>query len=246
VTGTILNVIGIIAGGAIGLIGKKPLTLSTQKFFKMTLGLVATAVGLRLTWVSLSAPFSHGLKQLGIVVLALVLGKLTGRLLRLQKTSNRLGQFARERMAAVKPDDPRRFSDGFDVCAILFCAAPLGIVGAICDGLAVPGSVTGSFFPLAIKAVMDALAAMSFVMMFGPGVLFSAVPVLVFQGTITLLCSRFLQPLLQAHGLIEPVNAASGLLVFCVALVIFEIRKIELTDYLPSLVFAPLLTLWLR
>jgi uncharacterized membrane protein YqgA involved in biofilm formation len=245
VIGTILNVIGILAGGAFGLIWKKPLTMSTQKFFKMTLGLVAVAVGLRLTWVSLSAPFTHALKQLGIVILALVLGKLTGRLLRLQKTSNRLGQFARERMAAVKPGDPRRFSDGFNVCAILFCAAPLGIVGAICDGLAV-GSATGSFFPLAIKALMDALAAMSFVMMFGSGVLFSAVPVLVFQGTITLLCSRFLQPLLQAHGLIDPVNATSGLLVFCVALVIFEIRKIELTDYLPSLIFAPLLTLWLR
>ena len=161
-TGTILNVIGIIAGGAIGLIGKKPLTMSTQKFFKVTLGLVATAVGLRLTWVSLSAPFTHGLKQLGIVVLALVLGKLTGRLLRLQKTSNRLGQFARERMASAKPDDPRRFSNGFNVCAILFCAAPLGIVGAICDGLAVPGSATGSFFPLAIKAVMDAIGGDEF------------------------------------------------------------------------------------
>jgi uncharacterized membrane protein YqgA involved in biofilm formation len=54
-------------------------------------------------------------------------------------------------------------------------------------------------------------------------------------------CSRFLAPFLEAHGLIESVNATGGLLVFCVALLIFEIRKIEVTDYLPSLFFAPLL-----
>lgn len=245
-TGTILNVIGILAGGVIGLLWKKPLAMSTQSFFKISLGAATAFVGLRLTWLSLSAPFVHALKQLGIVILALVLGKLTGRLLRLQKTSNRLGQFARERMAAVKPGDPRRFSDGFNVCAILFCAAPLGMVGALCDGLSVPGGVSGSFLPLAVKAVMDGLAAMSFVAMFGSGVLLSAAPVLAFQGTITLLAARLLQPLLLAHGLIEPVNATSGLLVFTVSLVILEIRKIELTDYLPSLVLAPLLSLWLR
>ena len=245
VTGTILNVIGILAGGVIGLLWKKPLAMSTQSFFKLTLGALTAFVGLRLTWVSLSGPFVHGLKQLGIVILALVLGKLAGRLMHLQKASNRLGRFARERMAEVKPGDPSRFSDGFNVCAILFCAAPLGIVGAIVDGLAVPEGAYGSYFPLAIKALMDGLAAMSFVAMFGTGVLLSAVPVLVFQGTITLLCARLLHPVLQAHGLIDPINATSGLLVFCVALVIFEIRKIELTDYLPSLAFAPLLAYWL-
>jgi uncharacterized membrane protein YqgA involved in biofilm formation len=82
--------------------------------------------------------------------------------------------------------------------------------------------------------------------MFGFGVMLSAVPVLVFQGTITLLCARFLLPYLDQHNLLDSVNATSGLLIFCVALIIFEIRKIELTDYLPALVFAPLLTYWFR
>jgi uncharacterized membrane protein YqgA involved in biofilm formation len=159
-------------------------------------------------------------------------------LLRLQKTSNRLGQFARERMAGAKPGDANRFLNGFSVCAALFCAAPIGILGAISDGL------SGDFAPLAVKAVMDGLAAMSFVSLFGWGVLFSAVPVLVLQGTISLACARFLLPLLEPHSLVDPVNATAGLLIFCVALIIFEVRKIEVTDYLPSLVFAPLLTWW--
>jgi len=65
--------------------------------------------------------------------------------------------------------------------------------------------------------------------------------VLAFQGTITLLCVQFLQPFLQAHHLVDSVNAAGGLMVFSVALVILELKKIELADYLPSLAFAPLL-----
>jgi hypothetical protein len=93
---------------------------------------------------------------------------------------------------------------------------------------------------------MDGLAAMSFAMMFGGGVILSAVPVLVFQGTITLVCAHSLGPFLQARGLTDSVNATGGLLIFCVAMLIFEVRKVPVTDYLPSLVFAPLLTWFLR
>jgi hypothetical protein len=93
---------------------------------------------------------------------------------------------------------------------------------------------------------MDGLAAMGFVSVFGWGVALSAVPVLVFQGTLTLFCERFLAPFLEARQLVDPVNATGGLLIVCISLLIFDIRKIELTDYLPSLVFAPLLAWWLR
>jgi len=71
--------------------------------------------------------------------------------------------------------------------------------------------------------------------------MFAALPVLVFQGTITLLCAQYLKPFLEAHSLADPVNAAGGLLVFSVALVVLQLKKIELADYLPSLAFAPLL-----
>lgn len=243
--GTWLNVAGIVAGGVFGLIRKKPLSLPNQFFFKAALGALTVLVGLNLTRVSLHGPLLHFLQQLMIVVVALALGRLLGRLLRLQKMSNRLGQFARERMTSAKPDDPHRFSDGFNVCAALFCAAPLGILGAASEGLT-GGTGPGYFYPLIVKAVMDGLAAMSFVGMFGVGVVLSAVPVLVVQGSITLLCARVALPWLQAHGLVDSVNATAGMLIFCVSLVIFEIRRIELTDYLPSLAIAPLLTYWLK
>jgi len=238
VTGTYLNVAGIVAGGLVGLAWKKPLSAANQMFCKTALGALTVFFGLRLTWLGVNGSIRQILAQLAVVMLSLTLGKLVGRLLRLQKSSNRLGQFAREKMAGAKPGDANRFLTGFQVCAALFCAAPIGILGAISDGL------SGDFAPLAVKALMDGLAAMSFISIFGGGVLLAAVPVLVFQGTISLACARFLLPLLEAHGLVEPVNATAGLLIFCVALIIFEVRKIEVTDYLPSLVFAPVLTWW--
>jgi uncharacterized membrane protein YqgA involved in biofilm formation len=80
--------------------------------------------------------------------------------------------------------------------------------------------------------------------MFGGGVVLAGLPVLAWQGTIPLVCQRLLEPYLRAHGLVDPVNAVGGLLVFSVALVILGVKKIELADYLPSLVVAPLLA-WL-
>ena len=239
--GTFLNVGAIVLGGIAGLVIKKLPSAAAQSYIKVVLGLLTVIFGLGLTWLSVNGSFGHVLKQFGIVLLSLILGNLAGKLLHLQKASNHIGQLVRERMATAKPDNPQRFSDGFVVCALLFCAAPLGILGAIHNGL-----LPGYFYPLAIKAVMDGLATMTFAAMFGWGVVLSAVPVLVFQGTITLVCAKSLAPFLAAHGLVDSVNATGGLLIFCVALLIFEVRKVHVTDYLPSLVFAPLLTWILR
>ena len=228
--GTALNFAGILIGGFAGLVRRKPLSPANESFFKVGLGVFTVFYGLRLTWLSLNGTFLQILKQLLIAVLALMLGKVTGRLLHLQKMSNRLGREARERIEATKPADPRRLSEGFKTCAALFCAAPLAILGSVQDGL------SGYYYPLAVKAVMDGLATMGFISLFGWGVMFAALPVLVFQGTITLLCAQFLRPFLEAHSLVDSVNAAGGLLVFCVALVILELKKIELADYLPSLI----------
>ncbi len=237
--GTILNVAAIVLGGLAGLFIKKQPSAATQSFFKVALGAATVYFGLRLTWFGINGSFGQVLKQVGIVLLSLCLGNLLGKLLRLQKASNRIGQLTRDRMARATPANPQRFNDGFVVCSLLFCAAPLGILGAIHNGL-----LPDYFFPLAIKAMMDGLAMISFAAMFGWGVLLSAVPVLIFQGTIVLLCAHSLAPFLLAHGLTDSVNATGGLLIFCISLLIFEIRKVPVTDYLPSLLFAPLFT-WL-
>jgi uncharacterized membrane protein YqgA involved in biofilm formation len=238
VTGAILNALGIIIGGLIGLSRSRPLTAPTEAFFKLALGVFTMFYGLRLVWLSVNGSFWQCLRQFAIALLAVMLGKLAGRLLRLQRGSNRLGQYARKLIESTKPDDPHRFSNGLTACAILFCASPLGIVGVVQDGL------TGYFHPLAVKAVMDALAMIGFVRLFGIGGVFAALPVFVFQALIASACNVYLETPLRTHGLLDSVGAVGGMILCTIALVIFEFKKVELADYLPALAVAPLLA-WL-
>jgi uncharacterized membrane protein YqgA involved in biofilm formation len=233
--GAFLNVAGILIGGIVGLVKRKPLSVAQESWFKVALGALTVFYGLRLTWSSLDGSLGHMLKQLLIAVLALMLGKIFGRLLKIQKASNRLGQKAKEMIAAASAG-ARRPGDGFKTCALLYCAAPLGILGSVADGL------SGYFYPLAVKGVIDGLATLGFVPLFGWSVLLTALPVLAFQGTITIACAQFAQSFPQQQAMLLSINAAAGLLIFAVALVILQIKKIELADYLPSLLFAPLLT----
>jgi uncharacterized protein len=235
--GTLLNASGILLGGIIGLTVARQIPMKTQLNLKILLGVVTVIVGLKMTLASLGGGFWQVMKQLAIVVLALTLGRITGRLLRLQRALNRVGRYAGEKFSQANPNQPQRLSEGFITCTILFCVGPIAILGAIQDGL------EGRWQTLAIKAVMDGLATMGFVASFGWGPILAVIPVVAYQGTISL-AARFLAPFLENHALMESVNATGGMLVFCIALIILEIRKIELADYLPSLVFAPLLA-WL-
>ena len=201
------------------------------------MGAFTVFFGLQLTVLSLRGSLLARLKQLVIVMLAMMLGKVLGRLLRLQKNLNRLGQFAKQKLAQARPDHPQRVSDGLLTCAILFCMGPIAIFGALADGL------EGNWRILLVKAVMDGLAMMAFVKSFGWGALLAVIPLVAYQGTISI-CAHSLAPFLQQHALLLPVTATLGLLVFSIALIILEIKKVELADYFPSLVVAPLIA-WL-
>jgi uncharacterized protein len=236
VSGTILNALAILAGAIAGLTIRKPFPSSSQAAIKVLLGAFTVYAGLSLTWQGVNGTVIQVIKQLLIVLGALMLGNVTGKLVGIQKAMNRLGRFAKERFAAASGGAGGRFSDGFLTCAILFCAAPLAVLGPTAEAL------SESWKPLAIKAVMDGLATMAFVTCFGWGVVLSVVPVVAFQGTIWLLV-RAAQPHL-GDALANSVTATAGMLVFCVSLIVLEIKKVELADYLPSLAFAPLLA-WL-
>lgn len=237
-TGAILNAAGIVAGGLIGLARRTPLSPQTQAFFKLAIGLFTMFFGLRLAWSGLSGDVWRVLKQIAIALLAITLGKLLGQAIGLQRASNRLGQYARQLVEQTRPGDPQRFHNGFTACAILFCASPLGLIGAVTDGVA------DDFHPLAVKAFMDGLAMMGFATLFGWGGLLAALPVFLLQGSITLACDVYAGPWLREQGLVGSVNLTAGLIVCAIGLVIFEIRRVALADFLPALGIAPVLT-WL-
>jgi len=243
--GAFLNALGILLGGLFGLARREPLSARAQIYFRNTLGAATVFFALRLVWVSMHGTFLPCLKQLFLAVLAVVLGNLLGKLLRLQKLSNRLGRFATRLMSSADANSPRKIADGFCACTILFWAAPLGLLGAVADGL------SGYFYLLAVKAVMDGLAMASFVKMFRWPAALSAIPVFALLGFINLVCQIYALPFLNSHQLVDSsfqlvdsVNAAAGLVACTVALVIFESRKVELANYLPALAVALLLA-WL-
>jgi uncharacterized membrane protein YqgA involved in biofilm formation len=109
------------------------------------------------------------------------------------------------------------------------------LLGAVTDGL------SGYFWLLAVKAVMDGLAMASFVRIFRWPAMLSAIPVFIFLGIIAFACRLYIQPFLEPDELVGAVNAAIGFIVCAVALVIFEIRKVELANFLPGVAIAPLL-----
>jgi uncharacterized protein len=238
--GAVINCAGIVAGGVCALAVKKPVPNRFQLFAKIVLGVLTVWFGLQLTWRSLNGSVAQVLKELGIVMLAMALGKLAGRMLRLQEFSNSIGRYATR---ALAPDGKeKRSSDGFLLATALFCAGPLAILASVQEGL----SETG-FSPLfLVKAGTDGLATMAFCATFGWGPLLSAIPVLAFQGLL-IRCVQALEPALhhQTRPLIDSINATDGLLIFCVALIILELKKVRVAEYLPSLVLAPLLLRWL-
>lgn len=237
--GTILNGAAIVAGGLLGRFAFKSVSAANQHALKVLLGVFTVYAGLSTTWDALHGGFFQALKQIAIAIVAMMLGKALGRLLRLQKTLNRAGQFAKERFAKSSTEGPANASDGFVTCTLLFCVGPMAILGALQDGL------TGNFRTLAIKSVMDGLATMGFVTSFGWSPVFAAIPVVAYQGTITLL-AQSAAPWLQNQATLDSINVVGGLLLFSISLIILQLKKIELADYLPSLAIAPLLTWALR
>lgn len=237
--GTIINVCAIVLGGVVGLAIAKGISPKVEYRLKLILGLITLYVGMKTTWQAINGSFGSVVKQVVIVMVALVVGNIIGKVLRLQAGVNKLGEYAKNVFQKHDSDSPKRFGEGFVTCTILFCMGPMAIVGALEDGL------SGKVQTLAVKSVMDGLATMAFVKTFGVGPIFAALPVLAYQGTITLGAAG-LKPLLGDHLLLDSISATGGLLILCISVVILDIQKVPLADYLPSLVVAPVLTWLLR
>jgi uncharacterized membrane protein YqgA involved in biofilm formation len=236
--GTLINAAAILLGAILGAATKTEVSLRRQQQIKVLLGVATAWFGLKLVWTGLTFPRVGFGKQLLVVLSAMIVGNLIGKLCRIQAAMNRLGQDAKVKLERAAQNGKKAAVDGFVAATLLFCAAPLGIVGALEDGL------SRYFAPLVIKAVMDGLAALSFARMFGWMAVLSALPLAGFLCGLTFLGDR-LAPWLEAQELIGVVHASAGLIITYVALVIFEVKRVEIGNYLPAIVVAPaLLKLW--
>jgi uncharacterized membrane protein YqgA involved in biofilm formation len=170
-------------------------------------------------------------------MLAISFGNLFGTWLKLQERLDKIGQAAKERFAKFNNEESASFSDGFVTCTILFTVGPMSLLGAVEDGLGKVPTI------LIVKSLMDGIATLCFAPRFGAGVLLSIVPLLAYQGTITLLAAN-LSFITDEPALLASFNLVGGLLVLTIMLVILEVQKVPLANYLPALVIGPALTWW--
>lgn len=235
-TGTLANVSLILFGGLFFFFRRKELSAENQQLTRVLIAMMVLYSGIHLLWTHLSGSFLHVLGQLGILFVSLNLGRLLGSVLRLQQGFNRIARFAKNRL--TEPDKrPAHEKTGFLLASGLFCVTPLAFIGALVEGS------SADPFPLIIKGMMDAIATISFVRLFGFSVILAVVPVLAMQGTLSLVTHQVL--LHAAHPeLGAALGSCAGCLVFAVVSLVFGVQQIRLGDYLPSLIVAPLLALW--
>jgi len=123
---------------------------------------------------------------------------------------------------------------GFFAASLLFLICPIAILGSIQDGL------TGDYQLLAVKAILDGFASLAFASSLGIGVLFSALPILIYQGGISLLAGQ-IQPLIT-EAMMTEMTATGGVLLMAIAIGnLLDIREIRAGNFLPALLIAPLL-----
>jgi len=231
-TGTIINVIAVLVGGALGLLFGARLPERLKATVIAGLGLFTTAIGIQM-FLKTENPL--------IVLGALLIGALLGEWWRIEDGLQNLGRvlearFTRDPETATDSQaaSKENFVRGFLTASLLFCVGPMAILGSIQDGL------SGDYELLAVKSVLDGFAALAFASTLGVGVLFSSLVLLVFQGGISLLAVQ-LNTLITAPMLNE-MTATGGVILIGLALSsILEIKKIRMGNFLPALAVAPVL-----
>ncbi len=215
--GTLVNTGAVVIGGVIGLTAGTRLPERIKVILMQALGLAVLAIGLRM---ALEA--QHTL----LAIACLLVGGITGELLRIEQ---RLEVLA-ERLQQMLQADSSRFVEGFVTATLLYLTGAMTIVGSIRDGTVGDPSV------LLIKALLDGVASVALASSLGVGVLFSALPVLVVQGGITLLAGQL--AFLSQPAVLDAVNATGGLLILGIGLNLLDIGRIRVGNLLPAVLYA--------
>ncbi len=229
--GTLLNVITVAIGSTLGLLIGDRLPEKTQQSVIFGLGLVTLVVGI-------DNAFQTG--NIIIPLLSLIIGIFIGEWLNIQAALDRLADWLQQTFikhsdheANTNDSARERFISGFVTTSLLFCVGPLTFIGSLQDG------ISGDYELLAIKAILDGFASLAFAASLGIGVMFSILTILSVQGGLTLL--GMLAGEFMTTATIDEMTATGGLLLIALSLVLLDIKKPSVANFLPALLIAPLL-----
>ncbi len=222
--GTLINVVMILCGCALGLLLRKGLPQRLQTTVMKALGLSVILIGI-----------SGALKTADTmcVIISMAAGSLLGSAVDIERRLNQLGDFAERKLGRFGGGGS--ISKGFVTASLLYCVGAMAIVGAIDSG------IRGDHSTLIAKGILDGVSAVLFTSTLGIGVALSAVAVLVYQGAIALLAS-WIAPVLS-ETMIAEMSAVGGLLIVAIGLnLLYEKERIPVGNMLPA-IFVPLLYL---
>jgi len=220
--GTIVNVIAIFLGCSVGFILKSRFPKKIEKVVMQALGLASLLIG---------AQMALKTNNILLVIFSLVIGGVIGEIIGIEEGLERFGE--RVKLKFKSNDTSERFVEGFVTASLLYCVGSMAIMGALKEGL------SGNPDILYAKSLLDGVTSLAFTAAMGIGVLFSVIPVFLYQGGITLL-SRLIKDFLTPE-IISEMTAVGGILILGIGFGLLEIRKIKIGNLLPAILVAALL-----
>jgi len=222
-TGTFINIAAVLLGSLVGT------TLGARFPARIRQTVVA---GLGLFTFGLGIQMFLKTEDVLIVLGSLLIGALLGEWWKIEAGLEAWGSWLERKLMRGGSEQQARFVRGFLTASLVFCVGPMTILGSIENGL------TGTYEILAVKATLDGFASLAFASSLGVGVLFSILPMLIYQGGITLLASQ-VQTVVSAQMMNE-MSAVGGLILMAIAISgLLEIKPIRSGNFLPALVVAP-------
>jgi uncharacterized membrane protein YqgA involved in biofilm formation len=227
--GTIINCASILVGGILGLLFGRFLKEYVQDSLTKTCGISTIFIAIAGALESMLRIEQNSLVSNGslLIVGCLAMGTLIGEILNIENLFERFGEWLKCRTGNAKDN---RFIEAFVVSSLTVCIGAMAIVGAIKDG------ITGDFSILSTKAILDLIIIMVMTSAMGKGCIFSAIPVGILQGTITLL-ARFVSPIMTEEAL-SNLSMIGSILIFCVGINLVWGKKIRVANMLPAVVLA--------
>lgn len=227
--GTIINTLAILAGGILGMVFGRFFKENVQDALCKTCGVCTLFLGIAGALEGMLTVEGTGVVSGGtmLIIGCLALGSLVGEFLDLEGAFERFGQWLKIKTGNAKD---KGFVDAFVTASLTVCIGAMAIVGSIQDG------ILGDYSILAAKAVLDLIIILVMTCSMGKGCIFSAIPVAVFQGSITALAG-LIRPLMTEAAL-GNLSMIGSILIFCVGVNLVWGKKLKVANMLPAVIFA--------